>query len=124
MKKEIADRWVAALRSGKYKQGQYHLNDGNGNYCCLGVLCELAKEDGIVTSSKFKLFDGPEVILYKDKTNSESVSFLPAQVSYWAGIETSAAYSTKNRASLAALNDAGQTFEYIANVIEDEWETM
>jgi hypothetical protein len=38
--KAFKKKWVAALRSGKYKQGFYHLkhlNDGEHRYCCLGV---------------------------------------------------------------------------------------
>lgn len=47
MKKEIADRWVAALESGEYKQGQRRLRC-NDEYCSLGVLCDLySKETGI-----------------------------------------------------------------------------
>ena len=37
MPKEIKDKWIAALRSGKYKQGKYRL-ENDGGYCCLGVL--------------------------------------------------------------------------------------
>ena len=44
MKKEYRDRWVAALRSGDYIQGQGSLKNGD-KFCCLGVLCDiLAKE--------------------------------------------------------------------------------
>lgn len=31
-------RWVAALRSGKFRQGQFQLHRA-GRYCCLGVEC-------------------------------------------------------------------------------------
>lgn len=42
----IKAKWVAALRSGNYKQGAGFLRQGN-NFCCLGVLCDLyAKENG------------------------------------------------------------------------------
>ena len=49
MKKNIKNKWLAALKSGKYKQGQEELvqvNDENQKrYCCLGVLCHIwAKE--------------------------------------------------------------------------------
>lgn len=44
MNPQIKERWIAALRSGEYKQGYQQLRTENG-YCCLGVLCELhAKE--------------------------------------------------------------------------------
>lgn len=36
--KAFKKKWVAALRSGKYKQGQHSLhNSGANTYCCLGV---------------------------------------------------------------------------------------
>ena len=42
MKKRIADKWIRALRSGKYKQGDKVLCNikpyGNAEFCCLGVL--------------------------------------------------------------------------------------
>ena len=37
MKKEIRDKWCAALRSGRYEQGADALC-WHGSYCCLGVL--------------------------------------------------------------------------------------
>lgn len=41
MDKELKTKWVAALRSGEYKQGRNRLKWA-GRYCCLGVLCEVA----------------------------------------------------------------------------------
>lgn len=46
MKPAIKKQWVAALRSGKYKQTEGALKEWNGTshrsgYCCLGVLREL-----------------------------------------------------------------------------------
>lgn len=40
MPKKKIQKWIDALRSGKYKQGMYSLQGPNG-YCCLGVACEL-----------------------------------------------------------------------------------
>lgn len=41
--KVFKKKWVAALRSGKYKQGQYRLHDtAEQGYCCLGVACRVA----------------------------------------------------------------------------------
>lgn len=39
MDKELRDRWIAALRSGNYKQTANVLKDDKG-FCCLGVLLE------------------------------------------------------------------------------------
>jgi hypothetical protein len=45
MNKEIADKWIEALRSGEYEQGIASLQSG-GRFCCLGVLCDLAIKEG------------------------------------------------------------------------------
>lgn len=39
---ELQKQWLAALKSGKYKQGQGFLKAVSDRFCCLGVLCELA----------------------------------------------------------------------------------
>ena len=41
MKKEVADEWIKALRSGDYNQTKESLSDGDG-FCCLGVLCDIS----------------------------------------------------------------------------------
>lgn len=48
MNPEVKAKWVAALRSGEYKQSRERvLADGRGGFCCLGVLCDLyAKATG------------------------------------------------------------------------------
>lgn len=38
MDKELKAKWVAALRSGQYKQGKGKLLANDGAMCCLGVL--------------------------------------------------------------------------------------
>jgi hypothetical protein len=40
MDAELKSRWVAALRSGEFKQTRGRLKMGN-SYCCLGVLCAI-----------------------------------------------------------------------------------
>lgn len=47
MNKELKNKWIEALRSGKYKQGKGALRTGdieNPHYCCLGVLCAISLE--------------------------------------------------------------------------------
>jgi hypothetical protein len=39
--KAFKDKWLKALRSGKFKQCQESLYDGEG-YCCLGIACKIA----------------------------------------------------------------------------------
>lgn len=43
MNKKLKNKWVKSLRSSKYKQGRYELFDNyNDEYCCLGVLAQVA----------------------------------------------------------------------------------
>lgn len=44
---QVYDLWIEALRSGEYKQTEGQLHDPDENsFCCLGVLCDLARKDG------------------------------------------------------------------------------
>jgi len=44
----IRNTWIPALRSGKYKQSSGFLRDRNNYYCCLGVACQLAVQEGVL----------------------------------------------------------------------------
>jgi hypothetical protein len=138
MKKEIADKWIAALRSGEYKQTSGTLNDG-GNFCCLGVLCDISS-----------IGKWTEVGVVKGYFTSDvsSTSVLPNQVRKWAGIktvdgglpddgETLFYYDTQTEqfvdeendftdliTTLSGLNDYGKSFTEIADIIEKNWEKL
>ena len=45
MTPELKQKWLDALRNGKYKQGESYLRNRDNKYCCLGVLCEVANYD-------------------------------------------------------------------------------
>lgn len=47
MNRELLNKWILALESGEYQQGQFCLDRGDGRYCCLGVLCCVAEKEGI-----------------------------------------------------------------------------
>jgi len=44
MDKALKAKWLEALRSGKYKQGQGRLRSDDDKFCCLGVLCDISGE--------------------------------------------------------------------------------
>jgi hypothetical protein len=107
MKKDIKEKWVAALRSGKYKQGRFALRNPLDEYCCLGVLCDISSIGNWVS---FKTY-----FQYTTKTsgNAEGLCFLPEEVEY------SLDLSSKEQAKLSDMNDSGRmSFEQIANYIE------
>lgn len=122
MRAEIKIIWLNKLRSGELTQGQGQLKTFDGEYCCLGVLCEAAVEAGIISPA-----------VWDDDSydyNGES-GVLPSSVMNWAGLSTTnPIIATPDElldsprfgceTSLAELNDiAGYTFAQIANVIEE-----
>lgn len=115
----VKAKWVEALRSGKYKQGRYNLHYKDA-YCCLGVLCEVAVAEGVVTSAKRQLesYHTCEEVGY----TAELYTLLPPpEVITWAGLSSrNGVFGTRDRLfSLASMNDAGLPFVRIAEAIED-----
>lgn len=106
MDQEIKARWVERLRSGEIPQGHKALGAISGERCCLGVLCDIAVEDGII-EAPVSVAGYPYTILYA------GYSGLPAPVVYrWSGLDGGFAQD------LAISNDNGATFEEIADLIE------
>ena len=108
MNPQIKQKWVDALRSGEYQQGQYCLRTED-KFCCLGVLCDLyGKENNV------------EWDLVNDDGNYEfgyHSERLPLFVVGWAGVENDNPEICEK--SLAELNDGVYTFEQIAYLIEE-----
>ena len=120
MNPEIKAQWLAALRSGEYEQGKMVLSN-SGQYCCLGVLCELAfLAGGIVT---------------KDSTGADvrygtETGLLPFEVQKWAGLKESNPSVSINGElyAIAGVNDGtelsdgswleARTFSKIADLID------
>jgi hypothetical protein len=63
MEAELKEKWVAALRSGDYKQTKVELRDGN-KHCALGVLCEVG---GLPLDERGWSLDGREVYAWLDQ---------------------------------------------------------
>ena len=128
MNTEIKARWVAALRSGEFEQGKEYLNR-DGRMCCLGVLCELAVQDGVIS----KVGEGELPYLpYVDYGQGDEET-LPPEVAAWAGLTGNGSQNpvidpagitglawlnTERNPSLAELNDGGTPFGKIADVID------
>jgi len=98
--------WIAALRSGKYRQGIGFLNSDKG-FCCLGVLCDISGD------GEWKPDNDPEI---------------DCQL-YWIGTTATRAvldeksirkhgFSGGTISDLIDMNDRGKSFAEIANYIE------
>lgn len=113
MKPDVKAQWVAALRSGEYKQGQHYLRF-NDSFCCLGVLCNLhAQAHPDIAAAQHS------PMRYLGHTSA-----LPSAVQEWAGLphEYDGAFVTirGSLAHLAIHNDNGRTFDEIATAIEEQ----
>ena len=111
MNKKIKAKWVAALRSGQYKQTQNQLRDGN-KFCCLGVLCNIhAQEHPRIA----KMQKNPKV--YMGET-----TVLPEAVIKWSGLKDDCGGQVIYRGlgeALTELNDNEElSFKKIAKLIE------
>lgn len=109
MDKELATRWVEALRSGKYEQGTTRLRTIDNKYCCIGVLAD-------IIGCKWKVhhrntYFKPDIYDIEDHTGS-----LPRN------IENKIFNSSYTQESFIDLNDNRKmSFNEIANVIERDY---
>lgn len=123
MLNDNAKKWVAALRSGKYKQGTRYLTvikNGKEFDCCLGVACKLYMEEGNALQVE-QQNSHLRYIPPMDEGGADS-GVLPVPVRKWLGLT----FSNGNSDSicLSSLNDNGKSFEEIAKVIESEPEGL
>lgn len=115
MKKDVKKRWLKALRSGEYQQGTGALRTREDAFCCLGVLCELAVEEGVV-----EVRQGIHEYQYG---RGLSTAYPPNEVLEWAGLHgwsnPAVEVPTKDNSyrTLASLNDGGASFKEVAAVI-------
>ena len=54
MNQEIKQKWLKALRSGKYKQGRRILRNKQNEFCCLGVLCDIVNVEWVEDEELFR----------------------------------------------------------------------
>lgn len=103
---EIMQEWAERLESGKYKQGRGALRRDDGTFCCLGVLCEIAVEAGVIPQPIQTVWTGGK-FAYDGQTN-----LLPESVFTWAGLPNMSPVFSGH--ILANANDQGTTFSSIA----------
>ena len=139
--KENVRKWVDALRSGEYAQTTGVLfrdsGDDEAGYCCLGVACDLSglgqwiededDQNEYGYSTMTFVVDGVDGYI-----DQQGATVLPMAVADgWLGIPDTnpsvlvGLVQTPSGLpeSLASLNDAGLTFDQIADVITYEYLT-
>ena len=136
--------WVAALRSGDYERGKGYLCKDN-SFCCLGVITDLAVQAGVLEPPHVNDVDDDVYCIYDAGDGGVGTSTaLPVQVQKWLGMtsvplepkndprvivtpaiqarlmELDSGFFKHSRLSLSILNDAGMTFDEIADIIEEQ----
>ncbi len=101
----MRDKWIAALRSGDYKQTIGTLRDATGSHCCLGVLCELYSNNGKGHWVEYERYS------YKSDISG---GVCPSAMSKEQGIESILPH-------LITLNDRKTPFTAIADLLERHW---
>ena len=101
LEKGLKKKWIAALKSGKYLQGEQQLKQGRGEtakFCCLGVLAEVCG----VTNLR-------EEGYFQKRRNIRGITKVPKQLIGAEGLPF----------ELAQMNDKkGWSFTKIGNWIE------
>lgn len=104
MDAEIKRKWVAALRSGDYEQGDCQLKkrvrSGRVQHCCLGVLSEIAGREERFENGTY-VFGPKGDVAYLDKDFLDEVGL-----------------TGEMEGRLAYFNDNGRSFNWIAAYID------
>ncbi len=103
MDAQLKQKWIEALRSGKYDQTKGALRTEAG-FCCLGVLCE-------VTGAGLWDRDGEDFV-YSCSDGLSGSGYMPSVVAVISGL------SSKQEGELASRNDGGSAFSEVADYIE------
>lgn len=116
--KELRQKWLNALRSGRYQQGRRHLRK-DGRYCCLGVLCDVSGVGKWRYNERFSCFSYGGDTPYNNATAT-----VPELVREAVGLRDEGggagnAVGSKVYSGLIWLNDNRElSFEEIADILE------
>ncbi len=112
---DLIDEWVTALESGTYNQGCGALkrqDEYRTSYCCLGVLCEVAKDKITGNWVDYEMLYGLKQFNFYGTSSSTD---LPYYLTKEIGI------TAEQRCELMKMNDEEKkTFNEIAAFIEKE----
>lgn len=126
MDKGIADAWIEKLSGGSIKQGRHSLciykQDRGYEICCLGVLCELAIENGLnIDINEQQVHEG----IISERFYNGEAKFLPESVMKWAGMKTAfGRFGKETDETLDYLNDQSFDFDAVIKVIKEKWEIL
>lgn len=105
MNQEIKTKWINALLSGQYKQGDHTLRKYDNTYCPLGVLCD------VVDPTRWESQCGKTYFGFNYHGDIRT-GFLPVSLSQALQITPS------EEDKIVMMNDGGRSFKEIAEWIK------
>ena len=124
MDSNLKQKWVRALRSGKYTQATGALRTDDG-FCCLGVLCDVYDSDKWIATGETindEVFENWHYKTVNEFGNQYAGEVLPHDVMEFCDMGTASPEifipHGQNYKTLASINDDGATFTEIADLIE------
>lgn len=117
MNTQIKEKWIEALRSGRYKQGKLRLRDNDNNFCCLGVLCDIY----VLQTGKAEWQPGEKDWTIVLKNGEEDTGGLTPQILAWAELPLDDALVMAGGKHLSTINDSHSeysSFGDIADIIQ------
>lgn len=88
MNPEVKEKWTAALDSGEFTQGTGRLQTLKGDFCCLGVLCELYRREHPDTSRWLAADAGSQIFNVDAPNGGHKGRVAPSpQVMAWAELD-------------------------------------
>lgn len=121
MDRELAQKWVDALESGKYPKGVHSLaetRNGSERFCCLGVLADLTDQlapDPLHIrrgESTYRVVRDPDSKTVQRRQSSGGL--LPPQLA-------ACGLTDAEQWSLAEINDDSETFKPVIEEIKRRW---
>jgi hypothetical protein len=123
MNPEIKAMWVAALRSGEYKQGKGVLRTRDNCFCALGVLADVAAKRGV---AEWHIDDDGDWIINTPDDDHIGFATLPPCVMRWSSLPAGGPDLTIDgeQTNVVSMNDGdggkNSSFAEIANAIEEQ----
>lgn len=120
MNPKVKEIWLDRLENGNIPQATGKLGDLEGGRCCLGVLCDIAVEEGIIQ---------PPTVYDDQLKYADELVILPRDVMEWAGLDyNNGGFSADPEKTpdfmddaLSYQNDQGKTFPEIAQIIRERF---
>ena len=106
-------KWLAALRSGDYRQNTIGLLNNNGAFCCLGVAAEIFKDEftSVDRAGTTTLYNGTYVLAPKYVV--DALGLYDNQ-----GLANNQYDAESYARALTVMNDNGAPFAMIADIVE------